>query len=282
MGLERSCDESSDWLRQTDAADGVEYLEARFRGFPYARHRHDTYAVSLTETGVLAFGYRGATHRSTPGNVVVLHPDEAHDGYAGSDDGFGYRELYVEPALIFEAVHHLSGRPCPLPFVRDPVASSAKLASAIRAAFRDYPEPLAIDDVIARLAKGLLEADPSSGHAIAPRHLDVAAIERARQFLDAEKTRVVRSWEVEAVSGLSRYELARQFRVALGTSPYRYLLMRRLDAARAQISRRRPLVDVALENGFSDQAHFTRMFGAAFGMTPARYGVLVATERPSS
>ena len=87
---------------------------------------------------------------------------------------------------------------------------------------------------------------------------------------------MVRSSELEAVTGLTRYELTRQFRWRYGTSPYRYLLMRRLDFARAQLSRYRPLVDVALEMGFADQAHFTRMFKAAFGLTPARYVALRA------
>jgi AraC-like DNA-binding protein len=59
-----------------------------------------------------------------------------------------------------------------------------------------------------------------------------------------------------------------------GTSPYRYLLMRRLDFARQQIARRRPLGEVALDAGFADQAHFSRMFKAAFGLTPARYRAL--------
>jgi len=48
--------------------------------------------------------------------------------------------------------------------------------------------------------------------------------------------------------------------------------------ARAQLAQHRPLVDVALETGFADQAHFTRMFKAAFGLTPARYGALT-TQR---
>ena len=89
---------------------------------------------------------------------------------------------------------------------------------------------------------------------------------------------MVHSSELEAVTGLTRYELARQFRWRYGTSPYRYLLMRRLDVARAQLSRHRSLVDVALEAGFADQAHFTRRFKAAFGLTPARYGALRAHE----
>jgi AraC-like DNA-binding protein len=55
-----------------------------------------------------------------------------------------------------------------------------------------------------------------------------------------------------------------------------YLLMRRLDFAREQIAGHRALVEVALEAGFADQAHFTRMFKAAFGLTPARYSALRA------
>jgi AraC-like DNA-binding protein len=79
---------------------------------------------------------------------------------------------------------------------------------------------------------------------------------------------------LEAVTGLTRYDLARQFRLLYGTSPYRYLLMRRLALAREQIARRRPLSEVALDAGFADQAHFSRLFKAAFGLTPARYRAL--------
>jgi AraC-like DNA-binding protein len=166
------------------------------------------------------------------------------------------------------------GRACALPFVRTPVVMNPKLAAAISGAFLGAREPLAIDSLILQLAEGLIDADPSCQRIARVRRLDLKALERARQFLDVEHGRVVRSTELEAVTGLTRYDLARQFRLMCGTSPYRYLLMRRLDEARKQIARRRPLVDVALAAGFADQAHFTRMFKAAFGLTPARYGAL--------
>jgi AraC-like DNA-binding protein len=279
VGLERLCSESSaDWMRSTDAENGVECLEAWFQGSAYHKHRHDTYAICLTTSGVQAFDYRGAAEISTPGQVVVLHPDEIHDGRAGTEEGFGYRILYIEPALIFEAVQVICGRGCSLPFVRTPVVMSPKLSAAITSAFQGAREPLAIDSLVVQLAEGLIDADPCCKRASRARHLDVAALERARQYLDAEKTRVVRSAELEAVTGLTRYDLARQFRLMCGTSPYRYLLMRRLDSAREQIAWQRPLVEVALEAGFADQAHFTRMFKAAFGLTPARYGALRAQD----
>ncbi len=275
VGLERLCSQASaDWMRSTDAGYGVECLEAWFQGSAYHKHRHDTYAICLTTRGVQAFDYRGVAEVSTPGQIVVLHPDEVHDGRAGTEQGFGYRILYVEPALIFEAVQVICGQACALPFVRNPVVVNPKLSAAILSAFQGAREPLAIDSLVVQLAEGLVDADPCCKQVSRPRHLDVAALERVRQFLDAEKTRVVRSTELEAVTGLTRYDLARQFRLMCGTSPYRYLLMRRLDLAREQIARRRPLVEVALEAGFADQAHFTRMFKAAFGLTPARYGAL--------
>ncbi len=279
IGLERLCTKpAADWLWSTDAEDGVELLQAWLQGVAYHKHRHDTYAIGLTDTGIQAFDYRGAAHISTPGQVVVLHPDELHDGHAGTEEGFGYRILYVDPALIFEAGQALCGPGGALPFVRPPVVMNRKLSAAIIGAFQGIREPLALDSLIVQLAEGLLEADPCGKRVARPRHLDGVALERARQFLDAEKTRVVRSSELEAVTGLTRYELARQFRVKYGTSPYRYLLMRRLDFARVQLSRSRPLVNVALEAGFADQAHLTRMFKAAFGLTPARYGALRAQE----
>ncbi len=153
-----------------------------------------------------------------------------------------------------------------------------KLSAAIMSAFQSTREPLAIDSLIVQLAEGLMEADPSCQHVPVPRHLDVAALKRTRQYLDSQKTRVVRSSDLEAVTGLTRYDLARQFRIMCGTSPYRYLLMRRLDYAREQLAQDRSLVELAMEAGFADQAHFSRMFKATFGITPARYRALRMPE----
>jgi AraC-like DNA-binding protein len=250
--------------------EGVHMLQAWFAGRGYETHRHDTYAVGITDTGVQAFDYRGATRVSTPGEVVVLHPDEAHDGRAGTPAGFGYRIVYVAPACIHEAVREIRGRPGSLPFVREPVTSNARLAAVIADAFEAEAEPLAADGLVLALAEALLEAD-ASATTTAPARLDARALARVRAFLEAETTRVVRSDELEAVTGLTRYELARQFRVAFGTSPYRYSLLRRLDRARAELCAGAPLADVALAAGFADQAHFTRRFKAAHGVAPARY-----------
>jgi AraC-like DNA-binding protein len=274
--LERSCGAGAgDWMRIAPSARGVERVEAFFAGHGFAPHRHDTYAVGVTLNGVQAFRYRGAAQRSGPGRVFVLHPDETHDGRAGTDAGFRYRILYVEPRAISDAL----GAERPLPFVRAPVTGDRRLAAAIRAALADLERPLEElerDRIVLDLADALAAADPSlPRRTLAARH--ARAVARARELLDA-RAGAVASAELEAAAGLSRYALARHFRACLGTSPYRYLVLRRLDRARALIRHGAPLADAAAACGFADQSHMTRQFKRAYGLSPGRWAAISVRE----
>ncbi len=265
---------AGDWTCSTAPNGGVELLRAWFGGRAYSRHRHDTYAIAVTETGIQTFDYRGATRTSAPGQVVVLHPDEPHDGRAGSAAGFGYRIAYVAPSLVADAASVLCGAAVPLPFVGEVVSSNAMLAEALAGAFLDFPsplEPLAVDALIEGLTRGLVLADKSIRRNRRRRPCDIVATERTRRYLDAAMTRIVTSDELEAVSGHRRFSLARQFREIYGTSPYRYLLMRRLDRVRREIRAGKPLAEIALDAGFADQSHMTRMFRATYGLSPAQF-----------
>src|SRR5262245_24216991 len=103
VGLERSCQEhGSSWIARAGPDRGVELFRAWFggRSEAYQKHRHDTYAIGVTDAGVQVFDYRGAVRHSLPGEVAVLYPDELHDGRPGTREGFGYRIVYVEPARL--------------------------------------------------------------------------------------------------------------------------------------------------------------------------------------
>jgi AraC-like DNA-binding protein len=256
--------------------DGVELFRARLRGRPFSRHRHDVYAIGVTEEGVQAFDYRGTVERSLPGQVFVLHPDELHDGRAEGLGSFGYRQIYVNPDRIASALPALTGRATPLPFA-PPVIDDPVLGRIVRAAFARAPEPLALDGLVLQLAQGLLRSGSAGLKSALRCPVDQPAVERGRDFLRSRLT-IVPSSEVEAVTGLDRYQFARQFHALYGTSPYRYSVMRRLDVARGWLRDARPLAEAAVEAGFADQAHFTRTFKAAFGMTPGRYAKLCAAR----
>ena len=274
--LERSC-HPDEWVDASGPVDGVELFRARLRGRPFSRHRHDVYAIGVTEEGVQTFSYRGTVERSLPGQVFVLHPDELHDGRADGPGVFGYRELYVNPGRIAAALRAVTGRPAPLPFA-PPVADDPVLARTVRTAFAGALEPLALDALVLQLAESLAGRSAAGLTGTPPCRVDLPAVERGREFLESRPA-IVQSSEVEAVTGLDRYQFARQFRAVYGTSPYRYSVMRRLDMARRQLREARALAETALGAGFADQAHFTRTFKAAFGVTPGRY-VALCVARP--
>ncbi|RWX76136.1 AraC family transcriptional regulator [Neorhizobium lilium] len=258
------------------AAGNIERIEANFHGHGFEPHRHDTYALGITVSGVQTFRYRGAERASLPGNVIVLHPDEVHDGSAGTDDGLTYRMLYLPPERLTEAGGGAKG----LPFVPDPIVADHRFRLCLAEALDDLdtqPEALMLDDLILRLGAALRRnSDDLTGQAAhqTGSSIDRAAMLRCRDYLREHCDRPVSSEELEAVSGLDRYQTARQFRRLFGTSPHRYLVMRRLDRAKAALTEDVGLAQAALDSGFADQAHFTRHFKKTFGMTPGRWTAL--------
>ncbi|MGY5809008.1 helix-turn-helix transcriptional regulator [Rhizobium sp. LEGMi198b] len=75
---------------------------------------------------------------------------------------------------------------------------------------------------------------------------------------------------------LSMRQVQRSF-ASLGTTPTKYLLIKRLEHARKEIDqiiagRRVELIStIAFEAGFSDLSYFQRTFRRAFGNTPRDY-----------
>jgi AraC-like DNA-binding protein len=235
----------NDQIRFDEPRSGVQRLAARFGGHAYDTHRHETYGVGLTLWGAQSFHYRGTLRTSRGGQVMVLHPDEAHDGHATVDAGFAYRMLYVDPAAVSLAI----------------------------GGFPQSLEPLAVDAVVERLAGRLAarsdDRPRAPGTTVAHR-----AVARARDFLAAESHRTVASEELETVTGLDRFALSRHFRAATGTSPHRYQVGRRLARAQKMIAEGAGLSDAAAATGFADQSHLTRHFSARFGLTPGRWATL--------
>jgi AraC family transcriptional regulator len=72
--------------------------------------------------------------------------------------------------------------------------------------------------------------------------------------------------------GISPLYLARAFKIAVGQSPHRYVLERRLERAKELLrGTDTPIVEVALTVGFSSQSHLSNWFLRQVGVSPAVY-----------
>jgi AraC-like DNA-binding protein len=274
--LERSCSRRRDSIRFGAGVPGLERAEVYLSACSFEPHRHDTYTIGLTTAGVQTFRYRGTRRVSLPGQLVILHPDETHDGAAGTDDGFGYRALYVAPELVHEALDGFA-----LPFVADPVRKPTPTTRRLAALLADIDEPigdLAQADIAAAVADALRSL--AAGRDQRSGAIDVGAVELAREYLAAHAHEQTPASTLERIAGADRFTLARHFRRAFGTSPDRYRTLRRLELARAAIEDGLPLAQAAARAGFADQSHMTRQFKRTYGQTPARWAAL--TSAPDS
>ena len=99
--------------------------------------------------------------------------------------------------------------------------------------------------------------------------LSPLARRRTLELIDAKLDARLTVDALAREAGLSPAHFARAFKETLGRAPHQYLLALRLRRARRMLDAPDSVLsDVALRAGFSDQAHFTRLFKREYGVTP--------------
>jgi AraC family transcriptional regulator len=130
-----------------------------------------------------------------------------------------------------------------------------------------------VDALTAALAQQLVRQAGVEARMPEPRRGGLAPAVRRRvlELMDARPSAGLTVDVLADEAGLSPAHFARAFKESVGRAPHQHLMMLRLDRARRLLEERGAvLADVALRAGFADQAHFTRLFKRAFGVTPGR------------
>jgi AraC family transcriptional regulator len=144
--------------------------------------------------------------------------------------------------------------------------------------YREYKHgeaasPLAIEGILLEML-GEVSRVRAVGESGEPRWL-VTAVD----LLHAEFQRSLTLGEIARQVRVHPVHLSRVFRGKYGQTVGEYLNVLRIRYAIEQLERDTPLSDLSLAAGFADQSHFTRVFRALTGTTPAKFR---ASHFPSS
>lgn len=269
----------------------LDLLTARIGRRHYAPHTHDEYAIGVTVDGLETMRYRGERIYSAAGSVVVVEPGEAHTGGPAHPDGFSYLCVYPGAELLGAATSMDPGPVSAEPHFREPIIDDAGLGDALRLAHRALrlgQDRLEGESRLLAVLGTLVRRHAMQGRKAVPQrgNADVGRI--ARQVatrLSDELAAPPTLTEMAADLELSRYQLLRAFRHAMGMPPYAWLAQHRVTRARALLDVGYRPAEAATLVGFADQAHLTRWFRRVLGVTPGAYRNSVqdsAIRRPAS
>ena len=291
----------------SSSANPVIVPEAHYGGATLTSGADEQSALTAQRTRIhmanpnlgVEFGYR-------PGYILRLHL-KAHEGSAIAR---GKSQLIVPPRRLAETSFREVTEPCfwPVSFPIDqlrfelPEAGLARWQQDHRWAKRallalksgsstmdntllafgratvmilEQPERASqffVDHILTGLCTYLFESYCSSSKRSVIGGLAPWQERRAKDLIESRLGSDLSLEELAGECGLSVAHFARAFRQSVGESPRRWLTRRRVETAQWMLVHTdTPLVLIAVECGFADQAHFTNVFTRLVGASPGAF-----------
>ena len=271
---------TSSWSVQTPKFwrdPALPFIEARKiqdgRHICYARHAHETFSIGSITGGTCTYLNGLHSELISVGAVVVINPGDVHACNPVDRQSWSYHMMHVDP-------HWLACRQ------RE---AGWYLASGFRPfATRLTTEPLLFDG-LSQLYSILVD-----GQAGAQQKIDRATsfftdlacmfdpriisggrskpgLERLADYIRENCTKSLTIEDMCVIGGLSSAHMTRLFKAQYGMTPHAYQINCRVEYSRAQLRHGRAIAEVAVEAGFSDQAHLQRVFRQMTAATPGQY-----------
>jgi AraC family transcriptional regulator len=187
--------------------------------------------------------------------------------------------LYVDPQRLLDVGATMDSAQ-PLPTLRDFFADDDKVTAALMRmvlaqAQAGTLDALVHDEVMSVLLRHLLRrhALDRPPPATAPRlTLTSATLRRLFEHIEQRLCGELRLHELAAVARLSDDHFLRAFKAAVGQTPHRYVLSRRIALAQSLLQRSAlPIATVAQRSGFRGPSHFAAAFRQHLGFSPSAW-----------
>lgn len=240
----------------------------------YVPHSHATFSIGAITGGRSDYLTGGDRFPAFAGTVVLMNPEVVHACNPVEGEPWSYRMLYVNTGWLAERQGRAAFQPFASVISRDPDLY-ADLMALFDLLFDERAGAAAKEADARRFFAGLtqrlegMEDGEEEGH---------AALARAADHITRHCTSDLKVEEVAASVGLSSSYLIRAFKARYGLTPHAYLINQRIRVGQQGLRQGQAIVDVALDAGFADQAHFQRVFKAHVAATPGQYAQSVSSQ----
>jgi AraC family transcriptional regulator len=97
-------------------------------------------------------------------------------------------------------------------------------------------------------------------------------LKRVLDYIASSLDKNISLSELAAIAGMSPHYFAELFKQSTGRSPHNYILLQRIECAKQGLRNpARSILDAALDAGFQNPSHFSRIFRKVEGTSPTRF-----------
>lgn len=230
----------------------------------FSPHSHDEYVLSHNISGHERLKLDRANIEAPQGSTTFYNPGQIQSG-----DGADFIVSIYLQEKFFQKSQLSNGT---FEF-RKPVICDRQLGrlfqSLISLSF-DRHASLTIDETILAILdhashRGIVST--TIGESVA--HASIAA--EAKRILLSHLDTALNLTELSEQMSIDKPSLVRAFTKEIGVPPMTWQRAKRIELARGLLRKGLSPSDVAYRTGFADQAHLTRWFTRAYGITPARF-----------
>jgi AraC-like DNA-binding protein len=242
----------------------------------HERHSHDCLSVIMITEGRKSYSLENQRMDVHRGQIAIANPGEVHGCKYVGGEAWSHRTWYVDqhllqgiadefelrqPALIVKPL--LDMQPAHARLVRAHIASQS--GDALDRESHALGALTYLFDQFGREKPSFM--DRQSAMQVQAR------VQRLKDYIRAHLAQPLSLKALAIEAGVGRHQVMRDFQAIARMSPGDYLRQVRLLLAKQLIAQGVPLVDVAIQCGFTDQSHFSRTFRKVYGFTPREYDI---------
>lgn len=232
------------------------------QGFP--KHFHETFCISLIRKGVENIELEDRSVYTEAGSISITNPCELHaNPMVDKDAVVNFDTIYISNDLVKYLLKGEAG------LFDNRQVRDMQLNNLFAALIRQLrSETLTNDDAILRPFLQQLYH-----HSRKADTLQYAAFREGQfsEIIGYIEQHLDDKIELEAlakIAMLNKYGFVKKFKAVTGLTPMNYVLMRKVFAAKEQITRTTDLTGLAYNYQFADLPHFSHTFKKYVGVSP--------------